>query len=125
MLEAPSAAGEWIVWSAAVTTALGVLWRQALRPAWRSYKAARDKLRRVHDLIERELQHNGGSSLKDHAAQVATVVQNLASSVEDLRRNDQAITDVLDNLARSKADEHSAIWQALAEHGIDRRKDQP
>lgn len=54
-------AGELVIWTAAVVTAIGVLWRQVVRPAYRW-------LHRMGQMIEfvgGQMQNNGGSTLRD------------------------------------------------------------
>lgn len=66
-----------IVTAAAVVVAVGVIWRQAIRPVVRGVGA-------VQRIVERELTHNSGNSVKDHAKQAADESAELKAKVAAL-----------------------------------------
>lgn len=70
--------------------------------------------RKTDNLIRQELSPNGGGSMKDHTAHVA-------SEITALKEGQETIFELLDNVVEQKGREHAEIWTALAEHGIDRR----
>lgn len=91
---------ETVIAIAAALTALGVIYRTVVRPTWRRTHA-------MWDLIERELQPNGGGSLKDQAAFVAAQVNPLGDRLSAL---EVAVRD----MASTFNDEKAEVWKAIA-----------
>lgn len=77
-------AAAWVGGAAAFVLAFGVLWNRIVVPAWRGGRSMWRKLDTLHDLAVRELNHNGGDSLKDHAVEGATQGQLATQSVINL-----------------------------------------
>lgn len=61
-------------------TTLGIV--QLLRGLYRVFR----KMIQVHDLIEKELQNNGGSSMKDGVEQINRRLNNIENRLERLER---------------------------------------
>ena len=121
-LLSPKSAAEGIVLAAAVVAALAVIWRQAVRPTWRIARAGWKKVRRVHDLIERELTHNGGASIKDQTLFATQQITLVNEQLNDVRAVQHATAEVLDGIVEQKQFEHDEIWEALVTLGVDRRR---
>lgn len=66
--------------AAVVITSLGVLWRQALRPAWRAVKG----VLAVVDAVHAEFRPNGGSTLRDAIDRLERKSERLESRVADI-----------------------------------------
>ena len=108
IVEVPSPVG-WVLLIAAVVTALSVLYRRALRPAWRSLSA-------VHHLIEHQLDPTNGSDLfarieeikqvslrAEHDSKVVRDRQNLFISQHD--REHRALHREIEELKGSRNEE--------------------
>lgn len=115
-------AAEWVIVAAAVVTAAGVLRQKVLRPAWRRASDVWRRLLAVHELIERELQPNGGGSMKDQTGFTVLQMDRVTRQLAQVEAVQGATFDVLDSINSRNHDEHTEIWTALAEHGIDRRR---
>lgn len=76
---------------------------------------------RIARIIESELTHNGGSSVKDHAKQTADDVSEMKDQMAELRSAQKTTSIVLDRIIERKALDHQEMWDTLAAHGIDRR----
>jgi len=122
---------------------LAVFWRQAVRPLWRFASwlrhEVRDEMARrklVDDLIDRELNHNGGSSMKDQASHAAIMANTAAeqanvaaekatfaaAQLQDVKATQATIFVVLDRMNAQKAREHEALWGGLEQLGVTRNK---
>lgn len=120
---------EHIVLLAAVVTSLGLLWRYLVRPAWRGVRWLRAEIRDevaqrkvLSAIVQRELNYNGGSSMKDFALHAKQEMEGLRSEVTRLADANHGIAVVLDNLVTRKEFEHDEIWAALVTLGVDRRR---
>lgn len=125
MAAAWRAAGENIIWLAAVATATAILWRQVIRPAWRKGKALVHKAHRAFDLLNAELAPDHGHSMKDQQVFQTTQLARVVEEMKDVRSAQQATAHVLDGLVKHMNEADEEIWTALAEHGIDKRKKTP
>lgn len=122
--------GERIVLASAVVVALGVLWRYIARPVWRfirwlqhEVRDEMDRRKRTDALLERELTHNGGSSMKDQATKAATMAteaaamatqaanraENLDGQVAEIRSAQATTFAVLDEIIERRAEDAAAI----------------
>lgn len=105
------AVGENVVLASCVVVALGVLWRYVGRPV--SAAVA---------IIQRELTHNGGSSVKDHTSQTRDELALLTDQMVEVKSAVRTHSVVLDRIVERKALDHDEMWSVLAAHGIDRRR---
>jgi hypothetical protein len=122
---------EAVVITAAGLTALGVIIQKGVRPLWRFVRWVRTEVRdeiarrkKIDEILERELTHNGGSSMKDHAAYTREQIDRLTDQIRQTEAAQKATVIVLDRIVERRAiDEsaHAEIWAALAEMGVDRR----
>lgn len=103
-----------IVTGASLLTAAGVWWKK-LTPVWQRLKA-------MHDLIERELTPNGGSSMKDQVSDLGGKVDTVHHQVAQVRAHQSAMADVVDVINTNNRAEHQRLWDALAALGFDRRR---
>ena len=116
--------GENVIWASLVVVACGVVWRQALRPGWRRLKNAWKWVHDVLKLIDHELRHNGGTSMKDYAATSQREITRVNEQLNDLRRTQHATARVLDGIVDHQQFENDEIWRGLTALGIDRRKEE-
>lgn len=112
----------YFVTSAAVVTALGV-WLKKMRPVWKGVMA-------VHDIIERELTPNGGSSMKDaamaaskNAAEAKEAALAASAQLRTIMATQGATMTVIDNMNQRNHAEHQEMWDALHTLGYDRRRE--
>ena len=70
--------GEWLVFLAAVITALAVIWRNAIRPVVKGIQ----NVERTLDAARRELIPNGGSSLRDAVDRIEAKQHTMERRVE-------------------------------------------
>lgn len=113
---------------AAAVGAWVLIWTKALRPFVRGVRKVKAKIEVVHDIANRELTHNGGTSLKDAVKRIdqrtEAVEQRVAGAtqqINDVEEAVNAIAQVIDNVVDRKQEAHDAIWAALIELGYDRR----
>lgn len=93
---------------------------------------------RIAKIIEKELTHNGGNSVKDYARDAKDGLEAVHKTTETLQRQQErtheevgklttaqhGFSRVLDNLVARKELEHDEIWAALVTLGVDRRRPQ-
>lgn len=102
---------------AAFLVALGVIWRNFVGPAIRFVRASLVRVRVVHELIEKELNPNGGSSLKDQSERIERRLAGVTEAVVALQRSatgTEERVERLETLVTDKIDEHDRIWQAVS-----------
>lgn len=79
-------AAAWVGGAAAFVLAFGVLWNRAVVPAFRGARSMWRKLDTLHDLAVRELNHNGGSSIKDAVHDMAGPALAAGNGMLDLHQ---------------------------------------
>lgn len=93
---------ETLVLIAALVTAVGVIWQKGIRPLWQAGRRIHADIQRVHALLDRELTHNGGSSLKDQVARIEYRQGGLEKNLAGL-----------EGVVLEKHMEHERIWAAI------------
>lgn len=63
--------GETVIWTAAILTALGVIWKKFIQPLWNWSMYAREIILKL-DKVLAELAPNGGGSLRDAIDRIAS-----------------------------------------------------
>lgn len=102
---------EYLVLAAGAIGALGVI-GLVVRKAYRRLVAAVTWMRKLGDLVERELTHNHGSSMKDQVADVRDFMAESSLDRADLHRR-------LDALLRRTRHLHPDVDWRAAERGED------
>ena len=90
--------GQLVVWSAAVATAAGVLWRH-LKPLVDDIRTLKRIADETQSTVEAQLRPNGGSSLHDRVAQIHA---SLTSVHDELREERE-----------ERRSENKRLWEAL------------
>lgn len=99
LLPSLNAWGDFVVWLAAVTAAIGLLWRKVIRPVAEDLKALKQVANATKMTVDAQLTSNGGSSVPD---QIACVRRDLGQLREEVREERQ-----------ERRAEGDRIWQAL------------
>lgn len=127
--DGPTGIVVWLAATATALTALEVIRRKALAPLWHFYKWLRhevrgevDRRKKIDAIIERELTHNGGKSMKDASTNIVDALASVRDDVADLKGSQETTFELLDAVVERKGKEHSEIWDALARLGFDRRR---
>lgn len=104
-----------IVLGVAVLTALGVAVRR-LRLAFRALEnlaALLEMTGQVRDLVQRELNHNHGGSIKDDVVGTALGLQRAHNRVDQLEDRQDQVLDRLDQLENQTAEIRNLLTQHL------------
>ena len=137
----------WIVALSALLGALALIWRHAGRPLWRFAMWVRHELREeierrkaVDILIDRELKHNGGTSMKDRSTEAAAAARTAAeqaqvaatravaaaaeaalvrSKLDDMAATQAVLFTVLDRIIDQENQQHGALWAAVTGRPIE------
>lgn len=125
----PRTFGDAIAYTAATVIALGILWRYIVRPLWHAWRRFKVTLHAALEVIDRELTHNGGSSLKDAVHRTDRNVAELDAEVTVIRRKGdetgeavEALAQMLDNVVDRKQEDHDELWSAVESLGGQRPK---
>lgn len=117
-----------IVSIAAVVGAGNVIWFKLWKPARKQYRKLAAELEVIHDIAQRELTHNGGTSLKDETRRNGQRIERLegvtaaaATKIAETRDAVEAMAMVFDSFVDRKQADLAEIWGALAELGYERR----
>lgn len=115
MLHGAAAVWAWVVGGlvslATAITAGGIVWSKWGRPLWNRGAA-------LADLIERELNHNGGESIKDDVAEASTQAQLQTNILIDLAQRVEKLEDDKDHKAahRRVTDRLRSIERTIKEN---------
>lgn len=120
----PTSFGEAVGYAATTVVALGALWRYLVRPTWRAWKVLRVRVHAAIDLIERELTHNGGASLKDAVHRTDRKVEDALPRIEQAvsigEENAHAIevmAQMFDDVVDRKQEDHARMWDQIVKLG--------
>lgn len=120
----PNTVAEFVAYASTIVVGFGVLWRYVVRGMWRAWKRVSLEVEALHDLANRELTHNGGSSLKgavhridNTLAAVGGKLSNLEAKESETHDAVNALAQVMDAVIERKQEDHSRLWEAIGELG--------
>jgi hypothetical protein len=110
-----------IVALAAGVSAVGVIWRQAIRPVVHGTRRAVAVMEKVEGQT-RQLSPNGGSHMRDDITAIRLVVEKQTQDMETvkaaLEMEQRKVRDDLDTHRRATTTEFAEVWRTIATRDI-------
>lgn len=93
-MEALADVPDWIIVTAAVITAFGVIWRKFVQPTAKLLAEIREAL----TYVQRELSFNGGSSMRDAIQRIDIQVRRLDDRLTQIETNTHRTTEIVEDI---------------------------